>query len=136
MDVFFYGLFMDETILAKNGITFANPRIGYLNHYVLKIGERASLIPSQGERAYGIVITVDDQAIQTLYAEESVADYMPENVNVILESDETIPATCYNLPIELLKGSVNEQYAKALHELASRIGLPNDYLAHIKKMFE
>lgn len=31
MEVFFYGLFMDENILAKKGINPSNPRKGYLN---------------------------------------------------------------------------------------------------------
>jgi len=83
MEVFFYGLFMDDTILLKKGIKSSNPRRGYLNDYALKIGNRASLISCKNEKSYGIVMTIDNDAIHNLYTEASVADYIPEKVNII-----------------------------------------------------
>lgn len=133
MEVFFYGLFMDEAILLKNGITPSNPRIGYLEHYALKIGNRASLLPSENKRSYGVLMAVDSDAIQGLYAEPSVADYIPEEVTIITESGDPVSAYCYNLPLELLTGT-NPQYASALYELAKNKGFPNDYLEKIKQM--
>jgi AIG2 family protein len=133
MEVFFYGLFMDEGILLKNGIKPSNPRNGYLNHFALKIGNRASLIPSTGEKSYGIVMTVDMAAIHNLYAEASVADYIPEQVSIITDRNETISATCYNLPAEALTGT-NTVYAQALYQLAKQKGFPSDYLEKIKRM--
>lgn len=133
MEVFFYGLFMDESILIKNSLNPSNSRIAYLEGYTLKIGNRASLIPSKGERSYGLVFTVDQSAIKGLYAEASVSDYIPEDVEVITDSGEKVKASCYNLPLELLTGT-NPDYAKSLHQLASRLGFPADYLAQIKEM--
>ena len=133
MEVFFYGLFMDRTILLKNGINPSNPRKGYLNDYALKIGNRASLIPCKNEKSYGIVMTVDKDAIDTLYAEASVADYIPEEVTIITNTGNYIPAICYNLPSELLTGT-NEFYAISLYKLAKKEGFPDDYLEKIKKM--
>ena len=98
MEVFFYGLFMDESILRNQGLNPENPRIGYVNDYTLIIGNRASLAPSKGESAFGIVITVDESAVRKLYEEPSVADYIPEEVNIVLENREQITAICYNLP--------------------------------------
>lgn len=66
MEVFFYGLFMDRAILLQNGIKPSNPRKGYLNDYALKIGNRASLVPCNNEKSYGIVMTVDNDAIHKL----------------------------------------------------------------------
>jgi len=131
MDVFFYGLFMDEEILMKNGVAPSNPRKGYLNNYTLKIGNRASLIPADGEKAYGILMQVDDVKIKNLYAEKSVADYVPENVEIMTESNELVSATCYNLPLELLAGT-NQNYAKLLYDLAKRLNLPSSYLEKIE----
>ncbi len=133
MEVFFYGLFMDVTILLKNGIKPSNPRKGYLNDYTLKIGNRASLIPCRNERSYGIVMTIDDDAIHKLYAKDSVADYIPEKVNIITSTGDSITATCYDLPAESLTGT-NESYAMSLYELARQEGFPNNYLEKIKKM--
>ena len=63
MEVFFYGLYMDEDVLLRNGIHPSNPRMGYLNDYGLKIGNRASLIPCEKEKAYGIVMTTNHEEI-------------------------------------------------------------------------
>jgi hypothetical protein len=133
MEVFFYGLFMDTGVLLKNGIHPSNPRKGYLNNYTLKIGNRASLIPSEGERSYGIVMTIDKDAIRNLYAEASVADYIPEEVSIITHTNDSITATCYNLPLELITGT-NTSYAKSLYTLAKQKGFPKAYLEKIKKM--
>lgn len=133
MEVFFYGLFMDVSILLKNGVTPSNPRRGYLNGYALKIGSRASLIPCKDARSYGIVMTVDRNAIRKLYAEASVADYIPEEVVIITDTNDSVKATCYNLPAELLTGT-NESYTISLYELARKQGFPDDYLEKIEKM--
>ncbi|MEP1033581.1 gamma-glutamylcyclotransferase [Ekhidna sp.] len=132
LHVFFYGLFMDEVILVKNGIKATNPRKGYLNGYALKIGNRASLIPSKNEKAYGIVMTIDADKIQDLYAEASVSDYIPEEVTIILKGNETIKAMCYNLPPTSLTGT-NTAYAQSLYALAKQLDFPEDYLTEIKQ---
>ena len=134
MEVFFYGLFMDKNILLKNGINPSNPRKGYLNNYSLKIGNRASLIQCKKEKAYGIIMTINDEEIIKLYAEKSVADYVPEKVEVITEANEHIMATCYNLPLELLEGT-NELYAKSLYKLAIKLNFPKEYLSRIIKYY-
>lgn len=134
MEVFFYGLFMDKNSLVKKGISPSNPRKGYLNNYTLKIGNRASLIQSKNEKAYGIVMTVNDDEVVKLYAEKSVADYIPEKVEVVTETNEHLIATCYNLPLEILTGT-NELYAKSLYELAKKLNFPEEYLNKIGKNY-
>lgn len=131
MQIFFYGLFMDKSILAKNGLEPTYIKKGYLNDYVLKIGNRASLIPCKHERAYGLVMTVDDEDIERLYAEPSVADYIAEEVVVTTDENESINAICYNLQEESLSGT-NPTYAQSLFELAKKLKFPIDYLVKIK----
>jgi len=133
MEVFFYGLFMDDNILLKNGIKSSNPRRGYLNDYALIIGNRASLIPCKDEKSYGIVMTINNDAIHNLYAEASVADYIPEEVSIIISTNDSITATCYNLPSKSITGT-NVLYAASLYKLAKQEGFPDDYLEKIKKM--
>ena len=133
MEVFFYGLFMDISILSKNGISPSNPRRGFVEDYTLKIGNRASLIPRAGERAHGIIMTVSDAEIHGLYDEASVADYIPEEVNVITDDVQSVKAVCYNLPEDSLTGT-NEAYARSLLELGELLGLPPDYLKQIKEI--
>lgn len=76
-------------------------------------------------------MTVDDAAIKGLYAEPCVAEYIPEVVSVITATNETIKATCYNLPIEALSGT-NPSHAEALYEVAHQVGLPKGYQEMIK----
>ena len=133
MEVFFYGLFMDRDILLKNGVNPVNPRTACLNGYALKIGNRASLLPSEGAKSWGVVMTVEEQAMKALYAEASVADYIPESVVVVTEDGQRIEAICYNLPAHLMTGT-NEAYARSLYELACKLKFPGEYLDEILKM--
>ncbi len=133
LEVFFYGLFMDSDILKKSGVHPRNLRTAYLENYELIIGERASLIPREDERAYGILMELENEEIDVLYSEPSVADYKPEKVEVIVESGIIVSANCYNLPKEAISGT-NKEYARKLLELATRLGFPKEYLIRIKEM--
>ena len=132
MRVFFYGLFMDESILLKNDIAPTSSTKGYLKDYTLKIGNRASLIPCKNEKAYGLIMNIADEKIIKLYSEQSVADYIPEKVEIITELNERLSATCYNLPTALLAGT-NTLYAKSLYDLAKKLDFPSEYLESISK---
>lgn len=135
MEVFFYGLFMDMDLLEEKGLDPSNPRKAHLNDYTLKIGNRASLVPGKSEKAYGLLITVDEKAIHKLYSEAGVADYLPEEVEVVTETGTVTNAICFNLPLERLAGT-NPAYAQSLYKLASELGFPNDYLEHIRGMVD
>jgi hypothetical protein len=132
MDVFFYGLFMDINLLRTKGIEPSNPRKGYLDHYTLKIGDRASLVPLRTARAYGILMNINDGLVRQLYSESSVSDYVPEVVHVITETGEIFKAICYNLPPTSLKG-FNASYAHSLQDLAKSLGFPEDYVRQIDR---
>jgi hypothetical protein len=134
MEIFFYGLFMDQKMLEDKGVHPINPRKGILNNYALKIGNRASLIPADNERVYGIVMTINDEEVLKLYADESVADYIPDKVEIVTETNVRIEAICYILPEEFLQGT-NKEYAKKLYDLGKRLNLPHEYLNKIKRNF-
>ena len=133
--VFFYGLFMDESLLASKGIHPTASSIGYVDGYSLRIGERATLLPDTGSRAYGVLMEVAAKDIDSLYSEPSVADYVAQPVVVTLTGNKRVPADCYNLPEEKLAGA-NAEYAAALLALATKLGLPDQYLGHIRKQQE
>jgi hypothetical protein len=130
--VFFYGLFMDEALLASKGVHAAESTIGYVDGYRLSIGERATLLPESNSRAYGVLMKIASEDAAKLYSEESVADYVAEPVVVTLSGEVRVPAVCYNLPAEKLVGA-NPEYAAALLALAARLGLPGSYLSHIRE---
>ena len=132
MKVFFYGLFMDENLLASKGIVASETSIGSVGGYSLRIGERATLVPNVDGRAHGVVIELAPGEVSELYAENSVADYVPEPVTVDLADGAQVEATCYNLPANKVSGT-NREYAAALLSLATKLGFPEEYLAEIRR---
>lgn len=128
--VFFYGLFMDESLLAAKGVHPVESTISYVDGYQLHIGERATLLPAKTGRAYGMLMKITSQEAATLYGEDSVADYVAEPLVVTLPNQTRVSAVCYNLPAAKLAGT-NPDYATALHALAADLGLPACYLEHI-----
>ena len=131
MKVFFYGLFMDESLLASKGIRPGSSEPGYVDGFRLHIGERATLLPAQHSRSYGVLMEISADQAAALYSDRSVCDYVAEPVMVHLANDTQVAAVCYNLPATRLTGS-NPQYAAALLALATRLGMPDRYLARIR----
>ncbi len=129
--VFFYGLFMDETLLASKGVRPSRTAIGYVDGYRLRIGKRATLEVEAGGRAHGVLMTIEQDDLAKLYSEDSVADYVPEEVSVRLAGGVNETAVCYLLPPGKLEGS-NSAYAESLLLLATDLGFPGDYLAEIR----
>lgn len=132
MRVFFYGLFMDENLLATKGIKPTLVSLGFVDGYGLRIGERATLVRRPGSRAYGAMMNISPNEATELYAEDSVADYLPERVTVELMDGTQVEATCYNLPGDKVTGT-NKDYAESLLQLAGRLGLPDSYLDEIRQ---
>jgi hypothetical protein len=130
--VFFYGLFMDESLLAAKGINPTDASVGFVDGYGLCIGERATLVRRSNGRAYGVMMDITPIEATELYAEDSVADYLPGPVTVELMDGTEVEATCYNLPGAKVTGT-NKDYAESLLQVASRLGLPDSYLDEIRQ---
>ena len=133
MLVFFYGLFMDESVLARKGIEPSEIAPGSVEDFTLRVGDRATLVPQSGSRAYGLVMTLAAEETEALYADDSVSDYLPESVRVELKNGNTVEATCYILPSSQIAGA-NKEYAAALLKLATELGFPESYLTQITKV--
>lgn len=130
--IFFYGLFMDPSLLMEKGL---RPKVlgpAVLPEFRIHVGGRATLIPSTGKRAYGVVVELVEGEARTLYSEESVRAYLPEPVRVgMLDSGEAMDAECYNLPPESGTAGTNPAYALQLSRLAERMGFDPGYIAEI-----
>ena len=132
IDVFFYGLFMDDSLLRQKGIDPQNRRMASLENFSLIIGDRASLIPSPGGTVYGVLFSLTHSELDALYSEDSVSAYRPEAVLANLSDGSVASALCFNLPAPPSKNERNPEYAAKLRELASRIGLPLTYVSTIE----
>lgn len=76
--IFFYGLFMDISLLQEKGLAPSEPVMAYVDGFGLRIGERATLVKEENERVYGLIVTLSSKDLVSLYGESSVADYVPE----------------------------------------------------------
>jgi hypothetical protein len=132
VNVFFYGLFMDEGLLANKGIAPSSAVVGFVDGFAIRIGERATLLRSAGARAYGVMMDISPDETRELYADSSVADYEPEPVTVELSDGSKVEATCYNLSVDKVAGT-NKDYAESLMAVAGRLGFPDSYLEQIRQ---
>lgn len=130
--VFFYGLFMDVTILRSKGFHPANERNACVRGMALRLGQRAALAPDPAKSVYGFVMDLPHDELDRLYAEPSVAAYRPEPVVAHLASGEEVTALCYNLPVPPKPDERNPDYAAKLRELGRRLGLPEHYMESIQ----
>ena len=131
IDVFFYGLFMDDALLREKGIDPKNRRVASVDNFSLLIGARATLIPRAGHKVFGVLFSLTHAEVDNLYSESSVSAYRPEAVLAQLADGIAVPSLCFNLPAPPSTDERNPQYASKLREVATRIGLPPDYVSSI-----
>ena len=132
LDVFFYGLFMDESLLREKGLSPEGRRAACVENFRLVIGGRATLVPSAGGAAHGVLFSLTPGEVDALYSEDSVSAYRPEAVCAQLADGTAVPALCFNLPAPPDARERNPRYASRLRELAARLGLPEDYVSSIR----
>jgi len=132
IDIFFYGLFMDDALLREKGMNPLNRRMARVDNFSLVIGERATLVPCPGQTAHGVLFSLTHNEVDALYREASVSVYRPEAVSARLADGSVIPALCFNLPVPPSITERNPQYASKLRELAAHIGLPQGYVSSIQ----
>ena len=132
IDVFFYGLFMDEAVLREKGLSPAGRRVARVENFRLVIGERATLVPREGFEAHGVLFSLTPGEVDALYSEDSVSAYRPEAVCAQLADDTFVPALCFNLPAPPALSERNPLYASKLRKLAARLGLPAGYVSSIR----
>jgi hypothetical protein len=130
--VFFYGLFMDESLLREKGLSPEGRGPARVENFRLLIGERATLAPQEGGEVHGVLFSLTRGEVDALYSEESVSAYRPEAVCAQLADGTAVPALCFNLPAPPAEGERNPLYASKLRQLAARLGLPPDYVSSIR----
>lgn len=131
IDVFFYGLFMDAQLLREKGIHPVDSRQAAVENFQIRIAQRATLIPSNGNVVHGIVFSLTHDEIHNLYADPSVSMYRAEAVLARLPNGNSIPCLCFNLPTANPTDEKNADYAAKLRALATRLNLPDSYIKKI-----
>ena len=128
---FFYGLFMDVELLRASGVIVGEARRAYVDDFALRIGRRATLVPSPGARAYGMVIALTHADLDRLYGAPGLEDYRAEAVVARLLDGGVTAALCYNLEEPPASDERNAEYARRLSQLLVRLDFPREYVASI-----
>jgi len=131
IDTFFYGLYMDESVLAGAGVSPRAGRKARLDGFALKIGQRATLVKAPGGIVWGMVLTLAPADLAKLYSGPGLELYRPEEVEVALQNRAIIPARVYTLPQPPAADERNPDYAQRLKAVLTRLGFPADYIAGI-----
>src|SRR5689334_22074358 len=97
IDVFFYGLFMDRSVLRAHGADPSELRAATVRGFELRIGKRATLVPSADGHVHGMIASLTHAELEHLYSDPSVSDYRPEAVIADVAGGETRAVLCYNL---------------------------------------
>lgn len=133
IDIFFYGLFMDTKVLRESGVVPMNPRRAYVEGFALRIGQRATLVPSVRSRAYGMLFALTHSELSRLYAAPGLDVYRSEAVLAQPLDGEPTPALCYNLAQAPQEHERNPEYAARLQRALSDLDFPAEYVAAIGK---
>jgi hypothetical protein len=131
IDGFFYGLFMDAEVLRQAGTNPSSFRRAYVVDFALRIGQRATLVPFPGARAYGMLIALTHADLDRLYGAPGLEPYRPEAVVAHPLEGEAVPALCYNLVQEPEPHERNPEYAKRLRSVLERLGFPVEYVESV-----
>ena len=131
IDAFFYGLFMDREILRKAGVVPTNPRRVHVEGFALRIGQRATLLPSAGARAYGMLFALTHSELDRLYAAPGLEQYRPEAVLAQPLVGTPLPALCYNLREAPQPDERNPEYATRLQRVLRELDFPEEYVASV-----
>jgi hypothetical protein len=131
VDVFFYGLFMDLDTLGEAGVAPVNPRKAYVEGFALRIGQRATLLPLAGSRAYGMLVALTHAELDRLYSAPGLERYRPEAVLAQPLEGPPTPTLCYNLWEPPPPGERNPEYALRLQRVLRKLEVPDEYVASV-----
>ena len=131
VDVFFYGLFMDETLLRAQGLEPQGLERATVEGFALQIGQRATLVPSADRTVQGVLFSLTLAELNKLYSDPSVAAYQPHAVLARLPDGQSVPALCYSLP-NPPPPEPNPEYVAKLRAIAEKVRLPRDYIDSLR----
>ena len=122
-DIFFYGLYMDESILHERGVTPKNIRVGRVSGRRLRIGNNSTLLRNENAEVYGVVCSLTHGEIHSLYGGCGLDQYVPEAVTVET-AEQNIPALCYVLLDPPAEDEINKAYFHKLNSCMQKYGMP------------
>ncbi len=124
VDVFFYGLYMDEEILKSKNVTPRNKRAAIAPGYHLRVGKMATLLRDNNAQAFGMVYSLTHDEVTSLYEGSGLTAYVPESIVIQTKENQNIAALCCNLLNPPSDDEKNEAYLEKLTACMEKYNLP------------
>jgi len=132
IDAFFYGLFMDASLLRQRGVDPVDARRAYVADFALRIGQRATFVPSPGAKAFGMLMALTHAELDALYDAPGLEHYRPKAVAAQTLDGPLVPALCYNLREAPGPSEANAEYAGRLRAVLGSLGFPRQYIESVR----
>jgi hypothetical protein len=97
----------------------------------LRIGQRATLLPLAGARAYGMIFALTHSELERLYAAPGLEQYRAEAVLARTLEGTLVPALCYNLREAPPPSERNPEYAARLQRALRKLDFPPENVASV-----
>lgn len=131
--VFFYGSFINRTVLKRAGYSPARIEVARLWGFDIRFAPLATLAPSDRACVYGILTEATHDELRRLYGENWVSSYLPEAVVVETVTGRLMPALVYvawgNTPPPPF-----EKYLDHILEPAREYGFPAWYVERLESL--
>ena len=119
---------MNVELLRSQAVVPMHPQRAFVEGFTLRIGQRTTLMPMAGARAYGMLIALTHHEIAQLYAAPGLQHYLPEAVLAHTMEGQDVPALCYNLVEPPSASERNPAYAAQLKAVLQGLGFPAEYV--------
>jgi hypothetical protein len=134
--VFFYGTFMNPSVLDGYGIPAIEVEPAKLNGFKLYIRPRANLARDERSTVYGSLAALTHHELSKIYTyleEHFDLKYLPEAVLAETFDAEFVPALCY-IAAHMDEAAPDLDYIKHLAADVRAVGLPEWYAEYVESL--
>ena len=132
--VFFYGSYMNRTVLAEVGMAPKRWEPAVLLGFDIRITPRANLVRAEDNMVFGVLASATHGELERLYAHaRNVLGeiYLPEAVLVRTRAATWEAALCYIAP-DMAKAPADPSYVERILKPARDLAFPPWYLARLE----
>ncbi len=98
---FFYGSFMNRTVVARQGVTLGEAEMARLPGFAIRMQPLSNVVPAEDACVYGVLARLTHRELGRLYSHlpgAAVDTYRPDAVLVQTQTGVWRPALCYIAP--------------------------------------
>lgn len=134
--VFFYGSYMNRSVLAEVGLAPALWEPASLSGFDIRIAPRANLVRAPGHIVFGVLASATHAELERLYAHAQTVlgeTYLPEAVLARTQTGAWHPALCYIAP-DMKHAAPESAYVARIIEPARELAFPAWYIDRLESV--